>query len=80
MQIMMRSYLLTYLCLIETSISVVINTCQGRQRRVGRVGNCPPRFWQNRRWRAALLLARPALGSYILTPLHVVRTIEVLEE
>ena len=42
--------------------------------RVGRVGNCPPSFWQNRRrlwvaarrqWRATLLLAHPVLGSYL---------------
>ena len=36
----------------------------GHNWRVGRLGNCPPRFWQNRR-RTALLLAHPAFGSYL---------------
>ena len=47
---------------------------QGRKWRVGRVGNCPPSFWQNRRRRraaarwqrcATLLLAHPVLGSHL---------------
>ena len=47
---------------------------QGRKCRVGRVGNCPPSFLQNRRRRqaaarrqrsATLLLAHPVLGSHL---------------
>ena len=47
---------------------------QGRKWQVGRVGNCPPSFWQNRRRRRAvvrqhrrttLLLAHPVLGSHL---------------
>ena len=47
---------------------------QGRKWQVGRVGNCPPSFWQNRwrHWVAArrqrgstLLLAHPVLGSHL---------------
>ena len=38
---------------------------QGRKWRVAR-GNCPPRFWHNRRrHRVALILAQPALDSYL---------------
>ena len=42
------------------------NLKQRRQWRVGRVGNCPPRFWQNSNAAvaAAFLLAHPVLGSY----------------
>ena len=47
---------------------------QGRKWRVGRVGNCSPRFWRNRRRRREaaaaraqhyVLLAHPDLGSYL---------------
>ena len=59
---------------LRNLIFSVRKTKQGRKWRVGRVGNCPPSFWQNRRrlwvaarrqWRATSLLAHPVLGSYL---------------
>ena len=47
---------------------------QGRKWQLGRVGNCQPSFWQNRRrrrvaawwqWHATLLLAHQVLGSHL---------------
>ena len=47
-----------------------IITVKGRNWRVGRMGNCPPTFWQNRKCRqqqghAAVLLTHSVLGSYL---------------
>ena len=50
--------------------TVYISSRQGRNWRVGKVGNCPLRFWLNKgatgQWRhAALLLAHPVLDSQL---------------
>ena len=57
----------------DPKVCTDISTKQGRKWRVGRVGNCPSRFWKNRRRRREaaarsphyVLLAHPDLGSYL---------------
>ena len=58
----------------KIQIGIEVFLPQGRKWRLGRVGNCPPRFWQNRRRCRELaaartphyvLLAHPDLGSYL---------------
>ena len=45
----------------------------GRKWWMGRVGNCPPRFWQNRR-RAA---AGPPSFRYLFTPLYIQKSFDI---
>ena len=53
--------------------TIIIFLKQGRKWWVGRVGNCPPRFWQIRRRRRAALARRittcPPRFRKLLTPL-----------
>ena len=68
-------------CILEIAIPQFPRNA-GRKRRVG---NCPSRFWQNRRRRQEtsaacaphyVLLAHPDLGSYLLEYLRVKGTLE----
>ena len=64
--------------IFKLAVLLQVQNVNWRQGRKWRVGNCPPKFWQNRRRRLVaaaahtqlyVLLAHPDLGSYLLTPL-----------